>query len=277
MESPFRVLGKAGVGLDVVRAHHEARDIELPNRLAARTERLALGRSTTGECLGKPGKHHRLSFVVRQLVDFAVRSASEKAGLRPHVHHHRRRLSRRLGRRLGRLRRRSRHEHRRCEPQHSNVSHQPSLRALSYPLTMANFYDRFATAAARFPAFRRSSCKRRISCRPHRRYWSRNAAGVAAWLHAQGVVPDDRVAILADNDARWIAAYLGILRLGDRRAAGHGLQGRPGPDRDRQLGCAPDLYDRALPGQSSRRPSMSGPASSSVCCTARRRECLTSN
>jgi long-chain acyl-CoA synthetase len=43
---------------------------------------------------------------------------------------------------------------------------------------------------------------------------AQQSAGIAAWLHGQGVVPDDRVAILADNDARWIAAYLGVLRLG---------------------------------------------------------------
>jgi long-chain acyl-CoA synthetase len=40
------------------------------------------------------------------------------------------------------------------------------------------------------------------------------AEGVAAWLHAQGVTYGDRCAILADNDARWCAAYLGMLRLG---------------------------------------------------------------
>ncbi len=36
----------------------------------------------------------------------------------------------------------------------------------------------------------------------------------AAWLTAQGVSPGDRCAILADNDAHWCAAYLGILRIG---------------------------------------------------------------
>src|SRR6185503_1909117 len=41
--------------------------------------------------------------------------------------------------------------------------------------------------------------------------WSR---GVATWLQSKGIVRGDRVAILADNGASWIAAYLGILRIG---------------------------------------------------------------
>jgi long-chain acyl-CoA synthetase len=40
------------------------------------------------------------------------------------------------------------------------------------------------------------------------------AGRVAAWLLHFGIRGGDRVAILADNDARWIAAYLGILRIG---------------------------------------------------------------
>ena len=40
------------------------------------------------------------------------------------------------------------------------------------------------------------------------------AARIASWLVTEGLQPGDRVAILADNDARWIAAYLGVLRLG---------------------------------------------------------------
>ncbi|MEW6323016.1 MAG: AMP-binding protein [Acidobacteriota bacterium] len=36
----------------------------------------------------------------------------------------------------------------------------------------------------------------------------------AAWLALQGVGHGDRCAILADNDAHWCAAYLGVLRVG---------------------------------------------------------------
>ena len=52
--------------------------------------------------------------------------------------------------------------------------------------------------------------------------WTRRRTGswtawrrrIGAWLIAQGIAAGDRVAILADNDARWIAAYLGALRIG---------------------------------------------------------------
>jgi long-chain acyl-CoA synthetase len=40
------------------------------------------------------------------------------------------------------------------------------------------------------------------------------AADRANWLASEGIAPGDRCAILADNDASWCAAYLGILRLG---------------------------------------------------------------
>lgn len=40
------------------------------------------------------------------------------------------------------------------------------------------------------------------------------AGRTAAWLALIGVAPGDRCAILADNDARWCAAFLGVLRCG---------------------------------------------------------------
>jgi long-chain acyl-CoA synthetase len=40
------------------------------------------------------------------------------------------------------------------------------------------------------------------------------AARAAAWLTSVGVEKGDRIAILADNDARWISTYLGALWLG---------------------------------------------------------------
>ena len=40
------------------------------------------------------------------------------------------------------------------------------------------------------------------------------AARAAAWLGGVGVRAGDRVAILADNEARWISAYLGTLWIG---------------------------------------------------------------
>jgi len=40
------------------------------------------------------------------------------------------------------------------------------------------------------------------------------AGRAARWLVQRGVGQGDRVALLADNDGRWIAAYLGALRIG---------------------------------------------------------------
>ncbi len=40
------------------------------------------------------------------------------------------------------------------------------------------------------------------------------ASAWATWLSAQGIGTGDRCAILAQNDAHWCAAYLGILKLG---------------------------------------------------------------
>jgi long-chain acyl-CoA synthetase len=40
------------------------------------------------------------------------------------------------------------------------------------------------------------------------------ARRVAGFLRARGVAPGERVAILADNDAHWCAAYFGALRVG---------------------------------------------------------------
>ena len=42
----------------------------------------------------------------------------------------------------------------------------------------------------------------------------RQAGRVARWLLDRGVASGDRAAILADNDAAWVAAYLGVLRIG---------------------------------------------------------------
>ena len=36
----------------------------------------------------------------------------------------------------------------------------------------------------------------------------------AAWLADASVARGDRCALLAENDAHWCAAYLGVLRLG---------------------------------------------------------------
>ena len=78
-----------------------------------------------------------------------------------------------------------------------------------------NVYDAFAAAADRFadqPAVETFS---RTGLDTYRYADLRGLTlRVAQHLAALGVRPGDRCAILADNDVRWCAAYLGTLRLG---------------------------------------------------------------
>src|SRR5688500_7493989 len=71
---------KARVRLEIVRARHEPGDIELPDRVAARTERLALGRSPAGERLREPRQHNRAAAEVAQPPRVAVRSLHLELG-----------------------------------------------------------------------------------------------------------------------------------------------------------------------------------------------------
>jgi len=80
---------------------------------------------------------------------------------------------------------------------------------------MANFYECFAAAAGRFAGSTAIELQTPDHLLPTTYgQLDQDAVGVAGWLHAQGIRPDDRVAILGDNDARWIGAYLGVLRIG---------------------------------------------------------------
>jgi long-chain acyl-CoA synthetase len=78
-----------------------------------------------------------------------------------------------------------------------------------------NFWQTFDDAAARFGGnaaveVQRASGLERVTY-AELKTW---AEGVAAWLTCQGVARGDRCAILADNDARWCAVYLAVLRIG---------------------------------------------------------------
>ena len=80
---------------------------------------------------------------------------------------------------------------------------------------MSNFWQTYDEAAGRFAAnvaveIQRNGGLEQVTYRDLK-HW---AEGIAAWLHAAGIARGDRCAILADNDARWCAAYLGVLRLG---------------------------------------------------------------
>ena len=79
----------------------------------------------------------------------------------------------------------------------------------------SNFYAVFAAAADRFSdrvAIEIQTTGQLLQVR----YGDlkRLAESTAGWLVSRGVRPGDRVAVLADNDAHWCAAYLGILRCG---------------------------------------------------------------
>jgi len=81
---------------------------------------------------------------------------------------------------------------------------------------MVTFYARFAEAAARFPA--RVAVEWAGTDDTHTTTYEtlrEASARVAGWLrHGAHLSQGDRVAIFAGNDARWIATYLGVLRLG---------------------------------------------------------------
>src|SRR3989442_769799 len=84
-----------------------------------------------------------------------------------------------------------------------------------------NFYEQFAAPAERFPTRPAVEVQRRDSLDRFTYADLRSMADhVAGFLAAHGS-PDaprlgrgDGCAILADNDARWCAAYLGVLQLG---------------------------------------------------------------
>jgi long-chain acyl-CoA synthetase len=80
---------------------------------------------------------------------------------------------------------------------------------------MANFYQLFSEAARRFPERAAIEVVRpQIVDTWTYAQLDADAVSWGAWLAAQGVQPGDRCAILADNDARWIGAYFGVLRIG---------------------------------------------------------------
>jgi len=80
---------------------------------------------------------------------------------------------------------------------------------------MRNLYEQFASAASRFPDLTAVEVQRRdrVDAFTYRDL-DRMAGEVADWLASRGCGPGDRVALLAENDARWCAAYLGVVRLG---------------------------------------------------------------
>src|SRR4029077_5898514 len=83
------------------------------------------------------------------------------------------------------------------------------------PRLMPTFYDRFAECAERWPdhiALEMQSHGHLESCTYAE--LRRMAESVGRWITENGFVRGSRLAILADNDPRWVAAYLGIIAAG---------------------------------------------------------------
>jgi long-chain acyl-CoA synthetase len=80
---------------------------------------------------------------------------------------------------------------------------------------MPTFYDRFVECAGRWPdhvALETQRHDRMDSCTYTE--LRRMAESVGRWITENGFVRGSRLAILADNDPRWVAAYLGIIASG---------------------------------------------------------------
>src|SRR5581483_4233530 len=80
---------------------------------------------------------------------------------------------------------------------------------------MPTFYDRFIECAERWPTNVAVEVQRPEGLESYTYdELRRMAESIAAWLSERGTRPGDRVAILADNHPRWVAAYLGIIAAG---------------------------------------------------------------
>src|SRR5450432_4849223 len=84
-----------------------------------------------------------------------------------------------------------------------------------FPQLMSTFYDRFVECAERWPQNIAVEIQLADGIEGHTyAELHRMAESIAAWLVRRGVQPGARVAILADNHPRWVAAYLGIIASG---------------------------------------------------------------
>jgi long-chain acyl-CoA synthetase len=80
---------------------------------------------------------------------------------------------------------------------------------------MPTFYDRFVECAERWPKNVAIEVQRPDGIESHSYAELRGMAeSVAAWLLGRGIEAGGRIAILADNHPRWVAAYLGVIAAG---------------------------------------------------------------
>jgi long-chain acyl-CoA synthetase len=80
---------------------------------------------------------------------------------------------------------------------------------------MPTFYDLFRECAERWPDHVALEIQRRDRVESHTYAEARRMAeSIGRWLTENEFLPGARIAILADNHPRWIAAYLGIIAAG---------------------------------------------------------------
>jgi len=80
---------------------------------------------------------------------------------------------------------------------------------------MPTFYDRFVECAERWPQNVAVEVQRPDGVESHTyAELRRMAESFGSWLLANGMPSGERIAILADNHPRWVAAYLGIIAAG---------------------------------------------------------------
>jgi long-chain acyl-CoA synthetase len=84
-----------------------------------------------------------------------------------------------------------------------------------FPVQVPTFYDRFVACAERWPENIAVEVQRPEGVESHSYADLRDMAeSFGRWLVEYGIEPGGRIAILADNHPRWVAAYLGIIAAG---------------------------------------------------------------
>ncbi len=83
------------------------------------------------------------------------------------------------------------------------------------PARMPTFYDRFVECAERWPQNVAVEIQKPNGVESYTyAELRRMAESIGSWLAHNGMPPGERIAILADNHPRWVAAYLGIIAAG---------------------------------------------------------------
>jgi long-chain acyl-CoA synthetase len=84
-----------------------------------------------------------------------------------------------------------------------------------FPALMPTFYDRFVECTERWPQNVAVEVQKPDEVESHTyAELRRMAESIGGWLVRNAMPPGERIAILADNHPRWVAAYLGIIAGG---------------------------------------------------------------